>query len=129
MELTILLAKIIGSYMIIVGMALLLHKSFFLTGISSFRGNKESRLILAVIDVLIGLVIVYVYTDWSTLPSVLITLVGWVTLLRGVVSMFVNDVLFEKLTSIFLRKNLYFPTAIIAIAIGFYLTLFGFGCF
>lgn len=129
MELTILLAKVIGTYMVIGGIALLVRKRFFMSGLTSFIEDKATRFLLSAIDLLVGLLIVNTHNDWSTLPAGLITLIGWITIVKGVVSMYAKDTTLEKLSTKFRQKKWYLPEAIIVIVIGLYLTAFGFGWF
>jgi hypothetical protein len=129
MMLTVLLAKVIGSYMLIGGVALLIRKRFFMSAFSSLIEDKGQRFLLSAIDILFGLFIINLHQDWSTLPAGIVTLVGWSAFLKGVISVFAKDSSLEKFAKHFKEKKWYFPEAIVVIVVGVYLIAFGFGWF
>jgi hypothetical protein len=129
MELTILLAKVLGSYMVIGGVALLVRKRFFMSAFSSLIEDKGPRFILAAVDVLVGLLVINVHNDWSSLPAGIVTFIGWAALAKGVISMFIKDASLEKFATAFRTKKWYLPEALVVIVVGLYLAAFGFGWF
>jgi len=129
MELTILLAKVLGSYMVIGGVALLVRRRFFMSAFSSLVEDKASRFLLAAVDVLVGLLIINIHNDWSSLPAGIVTFVGWSALAKGVISMFLKDASLEKFAAAFRAKKWYLPEAIVVVVVGVYLVAFGFGWF
>lgn len=129
MMLTVLLAKVIGSYMVIGGVALLIRKRFFMSAFSSLVEDKGQRFLLSAIDILFGLFVINLHQDWSTLPAGIVTLVGWVSFLKGVVAVFAKDSALEKFATQFKVKKWYFPEAIVVIVVGLYLVAFGFNWF
>lgn len=129
MELTILLAKVLGMYMLIGGIAVIVRKRFIMSALSAIVVDKGERLMISVIDVLIGLLIINTHDDWSSLTAGLITFIGWAALAKGLVGLFMKDSTLEKFVDMFRKKNLYMYDGAIAIVLGLYLANAGFGWF
>lgn len=127
--LTILLAKVLGSYIAIAGAAILTRKRFFMSAFSAFIEDKASRFLLAAIDMLFGLFVINMHNDWSTLPAGIITLIGWGGLVKGVIAIFAKDSSLEKFAMKFKEKKWYVAESIVLIVVGIYLAAYGFGIF
>lgn len=129
MALTILLAKVLGSYMLIGGIAMLVRKRFFMSALGAFIEDKGSRLMLAAVDTIFGLFIVNVHNDWSTLPAGIITFIGWAAILKGVTAMFLKDSTLDKFAASFREKQWYFAEGMIVVIVGLYLVAYSFNWF
>lgn len=127
MMLTVLLAKVFGTYMIIGGVALLARKRYFMSALGSFVEDKGSRLIIAMVDIIVGLLVINIHNDWSSLPSALVTFIGWSALVKGVLAMFMKDASLERSVKAFHEKKWYLPEALVVIVVGVYLASYGFG--
>ena len=80
---SIILAKIFGVYFLVIGLA-------FLFNINRFRGiynqviKDENFLLLGgILALLIGAVVISVHNDWVLAWPLLITLLGWWSLIKG----------------------------------------------
>lgn len=129
MMLTVLLAKVIGTYMVIGGIAILTRKRFFMSAFSSLIEDKGSRFLLAAIDTIFGLFIINLHDDWSTLPAGIVTFIGWAALAKGVIAIFAKDAVLEKFAVKFREKKWYFAEALVVIVVGLYLVAFAFNWF
>jgi len=89
--LTIFLAKLIGLYCVLFGLAMVAQKEAMLDIVAALMRNGPVLLIVEVIAVTAGLGIVIGHNVWSggALP-VLVTLLGWIMLIRGVVLLFLS---------------------------------------
>lgn len=129
MMLTVLLAKVIGSYMVIGGVALLVRKRFFMSAFSSIIEDKGQRFLLAAIDLIFGLFLINMHNDWTTLPAGIVSFIGWSAVAKGVISMFVRDATLEKFARTFKEKKWYFAEGIVVVVVGLYLVGYGFNWF
>jgi uncharacterized membrane protein HdeD (DUF308 family) len=129
MLLTILLAKVLGLYMLIAGIAVLLRKREFLLAIGAFVEDKSTRLIAALFTLLVGLFLVNLHNDWSTLPSSLITLFGWIATIKGIAYLVLKETTLEKLVKYFYNRKWFLIDGIISVLLGLYLAGFGYGWF
>ncbi|MCI0597671.1 hypothetical protein L0Y34_01175, partial [Candidatus Parcubacteria bacterium] len=68
MELTILLAKVFGLYLLVAGVAILFRRRHVMLAVAAFVEDKSARLIAGLIALLAGLFLVNTHNDWSTLP-------------------------------------------------------------
>ena len=83
---TVFLARLFGLYCIIIAAAMLLQPEAFVTTVNAFVADAPLVLIAGVFTLFGGLAIVLLHSYWSggALP-VIITLIGWLTLIKAVV--------------------------------------------
>jgi hypothetical protein len=69
---------------------MLFQKTVFMKVLNDITGNRSSLFVVGVILLLSGLSEVLTHNIWNAgFPPLVITLIGWVLILRGIVSMFV----------------------------------------
>lgn len=83
MEVTIFLAKVFGFYLIAKSVAIFLHAKAFKKIINQFLKSRLMQVSIGGVYVLIGIMYVVVHNNWSTLPLGIVSLVGWVMLVKG----------------------------------------------
>lgn len=123
-KLTIYLARLIGLFGLVVGFGCLIRGNAI---IESTIANGPVMLVYAMISIAIGLAMVLGHNVWSggALP-VVVTLVGWLALAKGLVLFFVAP---EALTELLagMRYGEHFPFYVApSLIIGLYLTGAGF---
>jgi hypothetical protein len=86
LSLTIFLAKIIGLYCIIVALAMMADKQSAVASVNALVRNPPLLLLAEVLGLAVGLAMILGHNIWSggALP-VVVTLVGWLTAIRGAV--------------------------------------------
>jgi vacuolar-type H+-ATPase subunit I/STV1 len=84
--LTIFLAKLIGLYCVIVALTMMANRRTMVYAVNALIRNPPLVLLSGVIAVALGLAVVVSHNVWSggTLP-VVVTVVGWLSLIKGVV--------------------------------------------
>lgn len=127
-RLTLFLAKLIGLFTTVVGVCIGLHKEQNVTTIDALAHSPDVLLVFGVIALLAGLGIVLSHNVWSggTLP-VLITLLGWILVLRGVVLLFLPPEALAGLLEAMQFERLFYAYMGLTIVLGVYLTYSGFG--
>jgi hypothetical protein len=126
MELSVFLAKVIGLYMLIIGLVVL--KKPGLQGvINELSKEHDLRFVLSVFSLIIGLLLVVSHNIWSG-PAyvVVITIVSWIALLKSLASLWMSDDGYKKLLAKFGNKNMMTVAGIVNIVVGIYLTYVGF---
>jgi hypothetical protein len=90
MATTYFLARLIGLLLLPVGASMLLRKTLFMKALNDITGNSTSLFMAGIVLLLLGLSLVLTHNLWHAgfLPLV-ITLIGWILILRGIASMFV----------------------------------------
>ncbi|MBS0647929.1 MAG: hypothetical protein JSS10_01735 [Verrucomicrobia bacterium] len=124
MDVSIFLAKLIGLYFIIIGALCILRKrQMAMTG-KELVSSKSALVVSAKISLLFGLVIAIDHTIWEYSWRGLITALGYLMILRGVMRYaFPNEV--KKMASKIPDEG-YVLMSLIVLAIGIYLTYCGF---
>ena len=125
--LTIFLAKLIGLYCVLFGLAMVVQKEAMVEMVAALIRNGPVLLIIEVIGVTAGLAIVLGHNVWSggALPIV-VTLLGWIILIRGVVLLFLSPRGKVRFFEMFRLEELLYLYAGITLVLGFYLTYAGF---
>jgi hypothetical protein len=125
--LTIFLAKLIGLFTLIVSVALVLRRGFFVAVVAAFMQDRVILLILGMLALITGLAMVLTHNRWSGgVPTIVVTGLGWVFLVRGLLLLFLpSDVLDAVFTAIGFADH-YTLYAAIPFLLGAYLTYAGF---
>jgi len=123
---SILLAKILGPYCIIVAIGLMFNPKFYQKMIEDFFKNTALIYLGGVLALIIGLLIVLSHNVWVAGWQVIITIIGWGGLIKGIwLIVFPNSV--GKLTQVYLRKpTLLRVHMIIVFALGLLLVVEGY---
>lgn len=129
MELTILLAKVFGLYLIIGGASIMLRERYFMPVVGAFVEERLTRLVVGILELLGGLFLVVSHTDWSSVPAGIITVFGWVLVIEGTLYLILPDESVEKVIKALNSKYWYILGGALAIFLGTYLAGFGFGWF
>lgn len=127
MLITLFLAKVLGLYLVITGVAVLIRRRDILMAVGAFVEDKSSRLIVGLFTLLIGLFLVNLHNDWSTLPTMLISLFGWVAVAKGASYLFLKEPALDRLVKKFYSRSWFMIDGALAVVIGLYLAGFGFG--
>ncbi len=121
---SIFLAKLVGLYYLIFALLCLLRKKQ-VTGVAKeLIASKSALAVSAEISMLFGLVIVIDHSIWEMSWRGLITLLGYLMILRGIMR-FAFQAQVKKFGSMMMSKC-FWPTIIITLIIGIYLTYCGF---
>src|ERR1043165_9006448 len=83
MATSIFLAKLIGPVCLVIGLALLIDRAAFRTLANEFLASPALMFLSGVITMPAGLAIVLTHNVWAGDWRILITILGWLALLRG----------------------------------------------
>jgi hypothetical protein len=87
--LTIFLGRLLGLFTLITSFWLLVERQNTISTIPALLGNRPVMLIFAIIALAGGLAIVLAHNLWAGgALAILVTLIGWIMLLRGVFFLF-----------------------------------------
>lgn len=127
MELTILFEQVFGIYLILTG-SLILIKQEHIVSVGRFFGKDYAlRFSMGALVTLGGLFMALSYRDWSTTATAIITLVGWLVLVKGIVLLLLSDKQINQLMGSFMKSHAYMAWGLVAVVLGAYLALLGFG--
>lgn len=125
MDLSLFLAQVFGLYLVIVCTAFFLHKKDLPAILNEFERNKLLAVISGAMALLLGLALVVSHNIWEMNWRVLITLIGWISIVKGCARLF-----FLEQVHLFARKLVASPwhsvIMVVFFCMGLYLTYVGF---
>jgi len=74
---------------------MLLYSENLVKVMTSVKNTPGAFYLMGMLNLLLGLIIVNMYNVWMWHPAVLVTLLGWVLLIRGVLSLFVPQLIIK----------------------------------
>ena len=83
MDISIYLAKVFGLYFLVVGIAGFLNAEKFRSLIIDFSKRSDSLFLSGFIALVLGILLITSHNIWSSDWRVLITILGWMTFLKG----------------------------------------------
>ncbi len=118
-------AFVIGSYLFLVSLAMLVHQQRFKKIMADTLSDHPLLALTGCLGIIFGLVIVTTHNYWVSDWPLLITLVGWFSLLQGIARLFAPNE-FAKMCKQFHAKMGYYLVTWIWLLIGLYLIWAGF---
>jgi hypothetical protein len=124
---TIYLSRLIGIVALILAAAMLTEKANFVATAQAVLQDRPLVLLVGIINVVIGAAIVLMHNFWNRgLWPLLVTLVGWMLLLRGVVILLLPPEMLVPAVAALHFKDFFYVYAAIPVVLGAYLCLRGF---
>src|SRR5580658_1135879 len=91
MCLSTFIAQVLGCYFFLVCLAMLVHQQRYKRSISEFLASQAMVTFSGMIWFLLGLMIVISHNVWMTEWPVVVTVIGWIMLLQGLLRIFFPD--------------------------------------
>ncbi|MFZ0641339.1 MAG: hypothetical protein WA020_10265 [Candidatus Acidiferrales bacterium] len=121
------LGKLIGLFTVIVAVSIAMRKEAILETVSAMVQSAPLLMVLGFISLAAGLAIVLSHNVWKGgLLPVLVTLAGWVFLLRGVAVLALPHQDLAELLGAVHYGHLFYVYIVLAFIIGAYMTIAGF---
>jgi hypothetical protein len=121
------LARLIGLFSIVLGLAMIGRRQEMVAAVDALIHNPTLLLVVGLIALGIGLAMVLAHTVWSGgVAPVVVTLVGWLILIRGLVLLFLPAAMVATLFEALHFARLLYLYASIALGLGIYLAMAGF---
>ena len=80
---TIILAKILGLYFVTIGLAIIINPERFKKWFHQFMTDESALLLGGILALLIGAFVISVHNVWVLSWPLIITLLGWWSLIKG----------------------------------------------
>jgi hypothetical protein len=125
---TAFLSKLIGLYCIVLSLSMFTNRQMTVETVTALANNRPLLYVLGVVTVAAGLAMVLSHNVWSggALP-VIVTLIGWLTLIKGTLFFFLSPEAEARVFLGGLRYEAYFYVyAAVSLLLGIYLTYGGF---
>ncbi len=127
--LEVFIAKLFGLYLIIAGVLVLTKKQSLMPAVMDIAKNRALTIVLGALDLAAGLAIVIAFPDVSTSPVGLISLLGYMMVVEGIVYLALPMKSIQKMVRSFGNRQWFMAGGIVAVLGGIYLAGFGFGLF
>ena len=108
LSLTEFLALAFGLYMIAAGIGLLSEGDNYNQILAEFKDNAALGYIAGIMAFALGVVIVRLHNDWSSVMAGVVSLIGWAALVEGVLMLAFR----RQFIEFFLKLNIYSPKVI-----------------
>ena len=124
MDLSIFLAKFWGLYLTITCAAMFFNRKFILEHVDHFA-NLYFIIFSGFVSLLIGILSVLIHNVWVFDWRVLVTIIGWLALLKGIVRVLFPEFVMKKADYFKNKKWLILPV-VLFFFVGLYLIYIGF---
>ncbi|MFC1599661.1 hypothetical protein ACFL3T_01370 [Patescibacteria group bacterium] len=84
MELSVFVAKLYGAVMLALGLGLLINAGYYKKAFGEIMKDKTGILLGGMFALVIGLLLVMYHNVWEASWVVIITIIGWIALVKGV---------------------------------------------
>ena len=124
MELSIFLAKLLGIYLIIIALDMLFRIREVEASVKDFASSKGLIAFSGSTSIFVGLIIILMHPfyDWNWMG--LITILGWLLVIRGIMRFLCPTYMHKRLVPLFHGR--YWLIGLILLIIGIYLAYMGF---
>lgn len=127
MDVTLFLAQAFGLYFIIAGIGLVLKQSSLKSLISRLSSDRASVMTTGFLTLIVGIPLVLVHNVWGTTLEVIISLLVWLTFIKGTARVVAPDLFMSMGSSLADNMTLTKVLLWIMIVLGAYLAYIGFG--
>jgi hypothetical protein len=127
MEVSLFLAKVLGFYFLIAGVALLTQYKEWQAMITDFVKNKHAKFVSGAIILFLGLVMAVAHNIWSSDWRAVITLIAWLAVMKGIMYLLVPQESLGNVMKLFKAREWYATWGVVAILLGLYLIYQGWG--
>jgi uncharacterized membrane protein len=127
MELSILLAKLMGLYLMLEGLVLLTQRKAVIHIVNDLSRERALMFVTGAMVVILGLLVILNHNIWDGTWRVLPTLIGWILVVKGILVLFVPGIMMNFGKKFAQKRNLAVLSGVVALAVGAYLVYVGFG--
>jgi len=127
MEISVLLAQVIGLYLLLEGLVILTRRKFIMNIVEDLSNHKALLFVTGAMVFILGLLVVLNHNVWEASWKVVPTIVGWAMVIKGAAIFFVPKMVMSKAKRFAKNRNMAVLAGIVAVAVGAYLVYVGFG--
>lgn len=125
---SLFLAQLLGVYFVVIGLAVLINTHTLIRVISEFSESPALIFFSGVAALIFGLLIVLTHNRWDADWRLVVTLIGWLSLIKGVVRLCLPEMSMRMLARVS-NPNTIRVMSVGIVALGCYLGYYGFGFF
>ncbi|MFZ2315351.1 MAG: hypothetical protein WAW86_06820 [Gammaproteobacteria bacterium] len=126
MNKSIFLGRVLGIYLIIISLSMLLQMQVFFERVNALIGNPALMFVVGFFTLILGVLVVVGHNVWRWDWRVLITIIGWLILLKGASIIFYPQFI-DHATALFIQNmTVAYVVGGIDLLLGVVLCYFGF---
>jgi len=126
MAISIFIARLLGPVFVLVGIGLIFKRETFRVILRQFLQSPVLLYLAGFFGLLAGLALVLTHNIWSFDWRLLITLIGWITFVRAIVTIFLPDRIVAIGNAVLDHGAAFVAAGVINLSIGLLLSYFGF---
>jgi hypothetical protein len=123
---SIFIAKLMGPILFVVGLSILINEKSTRAMAKDVLGSHALIYIFGIVDLLLGLVLVAVHNVWVMDWRVIITLIGWISIVRGLVRILFTPYVIKNAPKLLKKQGLLMGVAIVMLILGAVLAYYGY---
>ncbi len=116
---TLFLAKVFGFYLTILSVLMLVRRESFIARVNTLLESPATLFFSAIVTLIIGILLVVSHNIWTMGWAVLITILCWWVLIKGILRLYFPEI-DRKWTTAFTKTNVYYSSAIIMLVLGIF---------
>lgn len=126
MEVSLFLGRALGIYLLIVGLSMLFNRKVFFDAFQQWNEQPGTITLTAFLSIMIGILMVLVHNVWVLDWRIIITLLAWLTLIKGVVRLNFPHAVPQTMEYFHQRRVAYYLLAIFCLLLALVLLAFSF---
>lgn len=124
---TLFLSRLIGIYALIISLSMITHKTAIVELVGDFAEAPPLIFIAGMFTLLAGIAMVLMHNLWrGGAPTVIVTLIGWMLLLRGIALVFISPSGAAAIYEMLRFAQFYYAYVAVPLVLGAYLAYEGF---
>ena len=123
---TIVLAKLVGPIMVFAGLGIAINKKLIKELLEDFIKSTGLMFLAGMFAAVIGMLMVTSHTLWNSVPAVILTVLGWMSVLKGALLMISPQHMIQLTKKMKKMTDAYVVIGIIYVGLGLYLGYVGF---
>ena len=105
MSLTIFLGQIFGLYLFITSLVMLIKRKFIKKAIEDIAKKPSSMFLIGIMTLILGIICVIIHNIWVPGWEVVITIISWLILLKGLFLLFFPEEAHKMIQSIYKKHK------------------------
>jgi hypothetical protein len=123
---SIFIAKLMGPILFVVGISILINEKSTRAMAKEVLGSHALIYIFGIVDLLLGLVLVTVHNVWVADWRVIITVIGWLSIVRGLVRILFAPRIIKIAPKLLRKQGMFMGIAIVMLIVGAVLSFYGY---
>lgn len=125
MFVSVFLAKAFALYFLIMGLAMLTNQNYYMKAAIGMVENNGLAFLTSIFTLILGILLVLFHDVWIVGWPLIITILAWLTLIKGILRLFLPRHVVNWL-GLIQNKSWFFSSMILFIVLGVYLGYIGF---